>query len=183
MRRGEICALRWQDIDFDRRTINVVHNMGKQVGGSFGLTTPKDPAGGDASRTIPMSERLLRVLAEKKAAIKQVRKDLGLPWKETLYVLGKELSEKPYSPDGISKAWAAYADSTDVIGLQGEPLTFHDLRHTFATLATKDKIMDVKTLSAILGHRDSTITLNVYADGLEEAKRAGMDNLDASLEL
>jgi integrase len=66
-------------------------------------------------------------------------------------------------------------------GTQGEPVRFHDLRHAFATLVIKDRVMDVMALSRILGHRDASMTLNVYADALEESKRSGMDALDATL--
>ena len=52
------------------------------------------------------------------------------------------------------------------------------MRTSFATLAISEKVMDVMALSRILGHRDASMTLNVYADALEESRRNGMDYND-----
>lgn len=56
----------------------------------------------------------------------------------------------------------------------GKPPRFHDLRHTFATMAIGSGV-DVKTTSAILGHSNAAMTLNVYADALADGKTVGMD--------
>jgi integrase len=55
-------------------------------------------------------------------------------------------------------------------------LSFHALRHTFATRALESG-MDVKTLSEILGHKSATVTLNLYAHSMMDHKRGAMDKL------
>ena len=57
---------------------------------------------------------------------------------------------------------------------------FHDLRHTFATIAVASSV-DIKTVSVLLGNADPAMTLRVYADSLEDGKRAGMERLDGIL--
>jgi hypothetical protein len=62
-------------------------------------------------------------------------------------------------------------------GLDNEGITFHALRHTFATRSLERK-MDVKTLSAILGHYSVSFTLDTYAHVLDDHKREEMDKLN-----
>lgn len=57
-------------------------------------------------------------------------------------------------------------------------MRFHDLRHTFATHAITSG-QDVKTVSAILGHANAAMTLNIYSDALADSKRTIMDMLDS----
>ena len=181
MRRSEICALRWTDIDITGRCIHVNYNLTKTVGGGYGLSSPKDPGGGDSKRTIPIGENLTEVLYKRKAAMEHMRESFGVKWRPDLFVVGNALTGKPYSPDLISRDWKSFARSNGIYGTQATYPVFHDLRHTFATLAIKEKAIDIKALSEILGHKDAAMTLNVYADGLEDAKRSGMDKLDIAL--
>jgi hypothetical protein len=60
------------------------------------------------------------------------------------------------------------------------PPRFHDLRHTFATMAIASGV-DVKTVSDLLGHANASMTLDVYADALADSKRAGMEVMDGVL--
>lgn len=66
------------------------------------------------------------------------------------------------------------AQVAKLVGSQAEPPRFHDLRHTFATMAIGSGV-DVKTVSAILGHSNAAMTLNVYADALADSKKVSMD--------
>ena len=180
MRRGEICALRWTDIDFRSKMISVNYSYSKDMRGGYVMTSPKDPGGSDSKRTIPIGDNLIVVLTLRSKAMRDARNMLGLPWKPTLYVVGNPMTEKPYSPDMISRDWRAFVQSNAIYGSQAVHPVFHDLRHTFATLAIRSKAIDVKALAGILGHKDASMTLNVYADGLEDSKRSGMDSLDAA---
>ena len=65
-------------------------------------------------------------------------------------------------------------------GTQGTVPKFHDLRHSFATIMVASGA-DIKTVSVLLGHADPAMTLRVYADCLEDSKRAQMEKLDGML--
>ena len=78
------------------------------------------------------------------------------------------------SPMALGQEWRAFVRVAKLVGSQGEPPRFHDLRHTFATMAISSGV-DVKTVSAILGHSNAAMTLNVYADALADSKKVGMD--------
>ena len=74
-----------------------------------------------------------------------------------------------YDPTLLSRAWKGLAESFDLIGTQGRRVTFHDLRHSFATRAIAGGA-DVKAVAAVLGHSDAHVTLSVYADADKESK-------------
>lgn len=143
MRRGEICALRWDDFGDE---IAVRRSVGIGRGGAY-LKAPKSDAG---KRSIPVPERLRTV----------VRPSEG-------YVLGGETF---YNPTKLGKEWAAFAKSFGIIGMEGRVCTFHDLRHTYATTAIANGA-DVRSVASILGHSNPAMTLTVYAAADPEARR------------
>lgn len=73
----------------------------------------------------------------------------------------------------LFKKWSSRNKLDSVLG---KPITFHGLRHTFATLGVKSK-MDIKSLASILGHKDAAMTLNIYASDDEQAKQINIQNL------
>ena len=175
MRQGEICALRWVDIDLKERVLRVDHSL-VRVKGSYEMSVPKTPK---SRRLIPFGESLAATLRDRKARMKFDAADAGLGWDDRAFVLG--------TPDGrwmnpyyLGQQWSSFARFNDVRGTQGEQVRFHDLRHTFATLSIMGGV-DVKTVSVILGHASAAMTLDIYADALEDSKRAGMELMDSIL--
>lgn len=108
------------------------------------------------------------------------RREFGLEWDEGLYVTGNAVTGANMSPMVLGKDWRSLARALHLKGTQGERPCFHDLRHTFATLAIASGV-DVKTAGVILGHADAQVTLNVYADALADTKRSSMDMIDKVL--
>lgn len=175
LRRGELCALRWHDWDEDAGLLHVNHALGASYEGGRRLKGAKDPTGTGAERVVPVSEplaRLLGALRERQAA--QCAR-LGCGWRPALYILGDVLGE-PLNPDTLSRKWAAVAQAYGWAGTTGEPLRFHDLRHTFATLAIAEGA-DVMSLAAVLGHRNPAMTMQVYAVALAGPKKQLMDDV------
>lgn len=178
LRRGEICALRWQDVDLDQHILHINHALTKDRG--YKLDTPKDPEGGDATREIPIGEMLEGWLVRRKSEMNSVVEDVGGHWSDDLYVIGNPLSGKPQNPDVLGREWKILANLNQWVGTQGQIVTLHDLRHSFATLCVANN-MDIMCLASILGHRDASITLNVYSIALEQPKRASMERMDLIL--
>ena len=143
MRRGEICALRWSDIDTE---IHVRQSVGIGESGAY-LKAPKSYAG---RRSIPIPERLRTALNGPDGHV---------------YVLGTDTF---YNPTVLGKQWASFARSFGIRGVNG-PCTFHDLRHTYATIAIANGA-DVRSVASILGHANPAMTLNVYAAPDREAR-------------
>lgn len=176
MRRGEVCALTWGNVDFSRGEIRVVRAL-TRIKGGFTVSSPKDVSGTGALRTIPMPAQLADLLREVKEGQFSARVSAGKPWTDELYVLGDPVTGAWKSPSKLTTSWAAMAKLAGWTGSQGERVTFHDLRHTFATIAIANGI-DVMSLAAILGHRDASMTLNIYAMALQEPKRRAMEQLN-----
>lgn len=175
LRRGELCALRWHDWDEDAGLLRVNHALGASYEGGRRLKGAKDPTGTGAERVVPVSgplARLLRTLRDRQSA--QCAR-LGCGWRASLYVLGDALGE-PLNPDTLSRKWAATAQAYGWAGTTGEPLRFHDLRHTFATLAIAEGA-DVMSLAAVLGHRNPAMTMQVYAVALAGPKKQLLDSV------
>lgn len=151
LRLGELCALRWADIDFDgkaltvNRTVQRIAMPGHMTRTILLETNPKSES---SRRTIPLTEEVFRILT-------QLRK-------EQPYVFG---GEKPLDPRTMQYRFKKILKEAKIDGG-----TFHTLRHTFATNCVENG-MDVKVLSELLGHSDVKITLNRYVHPTMYSKR------------
>lgn len=175
LRRGELCALRWHDWDEDAGLLRVNHALGASYEGGRRLKGAKDPTGTGAERVVPVSAPLARLLGALRDRQGAQCARLGCAWRPALYILGNVLGE-PMNPDTLSRKWAAVAQAYGWTGTTGEPLRFHDLRHTFATLAIAEGA-DVMSLAAVLGHRNPAMTMQVYAVALAGPKKMLMDGV------
>ena len=144
LRRGEICGLKWSDIDFSANKLRVERSVGIKKGGGISIGETKTNTG---IRTIIMPPSVSDVL--------QRRKQTAI----SAWVFPSFLNpEQPIHPE------AAYRKLKVILKHAGLPMIrFHDLRHTFATHAMKGGV-DAKTLSGILGHTNASFTLDTYTN-------------------
>ena len=142
LRRGEICGLKWSDIDFSANKLRVERSVGIKKGGGISIGETKTNTG---IRTIIMPPSVSDVL--------QRRKQKAI----SAWVFPSFLNpEQPIHPE------AAYRKLKVILKHAELPMIrFHDLRHTFATHAMKGGV-DAKTLSGILGHTNASFTLDTY---------------------
>lgn len=167
MRRGEICALRWDDFDEEKHTISVTHALGNGEGG-FYLKEPKTP---DSIRTIPLTRHTYNLLLGMKDDAKWMLGKLKIPFTNA-YILGTlEEASRPYNPTQLGKDFGAFCEMNNF------DCTFHDLRHTFATFMIGQGV-DVRTVSSYLGHSSVSMTLNIYADVDPEAKAKAVSKIE-----
>jgi integrase len=144
MRQGEICGLRWEDFDRDKRTLRVARSVdfvNKEL--VIGETKTED-----GKRTIYLPDSLWRILAD--------RHNQKASFSEWIFpnLLQPEL---PLNP---SKAYRQLKKLLEIGGLPS--IRFHDLRHTFTSHAANSGIAP-KTLSEIVGHTKASFTLDHYA--------------------
>lgn len=104
--------------------------------------------------------------------------ELDLPWNQRLYVTRGPLDGELMRPQALNRRWHEFAHNLEIVGMQGEHATLHNLRHTLATTATNNGV-DLKTISVILVRSNAAMTLNVYSDALATSKRSGTERLDA----
>lgn len=163
LRRGEICALRWQDVDLEVGVIWVRQAIGEGKGG-FYIKSAKT----DKVRDVALPKSLADLLIEWRR-VQRVRFAEKLSTlDEGSYVLGDPLGY--LSPHTLSRGWDLLAQTFGIRGTEGRLPTFHDLRHTWATMYLAAG-GDVKTAASNLGHANAAMTLNVYASADPNAKR------------
>lgn len=182
MRRGELCGLRWIDVDEEAQTITVRNVLGMDNGAPY----EKRPKNDGSERIIDYGANMAAILQRRKAEQGAACMALGVESGGRLYVFGEAASQEQapgswISPDIISKFFTKkVAMRANLIGTQGIRPVFHDLRHTFATHAIASG-MDIESVSKILGHKNASMTLDIYADALPDNKRAVMHRMDAIL--
>ncbi len=154
LRIGELCALRWEDIYDGCITVNkTMQRLKNQEGGT--VVVIGSPKSDSSFRVVPLPKALREV-------VEQYRRE-G-------YVI--RTARSPYcEPRTVQQRFKVIADK---VGL--ENITFHTLRHTFATRCIEAGF-DSKTLSEILGHSDVKLTLNRYVHSSIELKRKNMEKL------
>ena len=160
LRRGEICGLKWSDINFTDNTLSVKRSVSNKRGGGVEIGETKTDAG---VRKIIMPPSLAALLQEK-------RNKAVNEWVFPHYANPSE----PLHPD------LAYTKLKTMLKRAGLPLIrFHDLRHTFATHAMQGGV-DAKTLAGILGHTDASFTLDTYTHvtgDMQRSASAVVDNM------
>lgn len=166
MRIGEICGLRWRDVDTVEGVIKVRHTLqriyiieGETRHTELLLDTPKTA---NSVRDIPMSSELLKML-----------KSLNKVVNENYYVISNDI--KPIEPRTYRNYYKKLCKQLDI-----PELKFHGLRHSFATRCIESKA-DYKTVSVLLGHSNISTTLNLYVHPNKEQKKKTIDKMLRSL--
>lgn len=152
MRKGELLALAWVDVDLDRRVLTVRRALVKDVDG---VDVVSDPKTAGSRRQIALADA--DVAALKRHRARQAEQRLGAAeWRDGGYVFTRD--------DGSHLKRDAPNDRLNALSAElGLPrLRFHDLRHTAATLMIQTGV-PIKVVSQRLGHTSIVITLNRYA--------------------
>ena len=160
MRRGEILALTWDDLNFETGELHI-NKQYTPVGGRLILCEPKTKA---AFRTIILPPVMVELLKEYK---KGVFSPLMFP--------SRIKPEKPIDPGYVRKRLQQILERAGC-----KKVRFHDLRHTFATMSLEHG-MDVKTLATIIGHVSSRTTLNIYTHITNEMQENAAANIDRGI--
>lgn len=160
LRRGEICALQWDDLNMNTGALQVERQV-HRIRGELAVSPPKTKAG---RRTVLLPLPVLNVL-------KAYRTSCSSRWMFPSPV--KE--DSPIDPAAVRKRLSTVLKRADC-----KSLRFHDLRHTFAT-ASLEYGMDIKTLSTIIGHVSSSTTLNVYTHVTDEMQRTAAAKIDLGI--
>mgnify|MGYP002546514427 FL=1 len=142
LRKGELVALRWDDLDIQQKTISVSKQYVRNPDGSLELTRPKTE---NSVRLVSIPQTAVDLL------IQEHSKHPDSP-----YMFPSPLTGEMYHPDSVVNLHKKILMDAGL-----EHLRFHDLRHTFATTALQNGV-DVKTVSSMLGHFDAGFTLRTY---------------------
>lgn len=160
LRRGELLGVKWKDINFRTGELHIK----RQVQLQDGKMKEVPPKTNFAKRTIILPPTLIDVLKEYKNTCQS-------EW----------LFPSPTDNSRPRNAHTLYRQMQRVLEkAECKKVRMHDLRHTFATMSLKSG-MDVKTLSAIIGHASAGTTLNIYAHTTEEMQKNAAMKIEKSL--
>ncbi len=159
LRRGELFALRWRDLDEQARLLTVREAVYE---GRFG--TPKTEAG---LRQIPFSAATLQVMAEWRRYVKKAEPEA---------LVFSTRSGKPISPNNVLRRWIFPACTA----LNLPNATWLTFRRTYSSWA-HDKGVPAKVVSQLLGHAKIDTTLNVYTQVLDDALRTAVETVGTEL--
>ena len=155
IRRGECCALKWQNVDFKTGEIKIEGNLCYTSSKGVYLDTPKN----SHRRTVYAGEETMTLLRQLRA--EQAKKAMSA------FVFTKEGSPEPMHPQSPTRYMKNLSKRSGIPDLHP-----HKLRHTFASIAITNGA-DVASVSEVLGHSDKAVTLRMYTHAdAESMKRA-----------
>ena len=141
LRRGELLALTWADLDTEKRILSINKQVGR-VNGALTVSQPKTP---NSIRRIVLPEQTVDML------IAEHEKHT-----DSIYMFTSPITGTMLDPPAVGRKMKKLLKRAGI-----DEIRFHDLRHTFATLSLQNGV-DIKTLSNILGHYSAGFTLDTY---------------------
>lgn len=151
LRRGELLALRWQDLDLDHGRVTVARSL-EQTKAGLRFKEPKTRRG---RRTITLPVSAVNDMRAHWKAQQEIRLRLGVGKAPPKSLVFCDIDSEPRLPQTVSQTWMKVTAAAKV------EATFHSLRHTHASHLIAAGV-DILTISRRLGHSSPTITLNIY---------------------
>ena len=153
MRRSEILALKWTEVDLERCTLSVVAGLHRLTGQGLVLLPTKTAR---SRRQVSITDEVVDLLHQIRGQQMVQRLSFGPAWHEAGFVFTKG-DGSPLDPEKVTKEFARTAKEAGFSGIR-----LHDLRHTHASLMLKAGASP-KSISERLGHASISITMDVYA--------------------
>jgi integrase len=170
LRRGELLALRWRNVDLDRGSLFVAEALEQTKMHGVRFKAPKSKS---SRRTIPLAPETVDMLRTYKSRQDDERRQAR--WYVDNDLVFCNVDGEPWPPDSFTSLFGKLARG---IGLKG--FRFHDLRHSFASLTLADG-RPIKEVQTLMGHSTANTTLSVYARTIEGLGREAVTSLTRSL--
>jgi integrase len=165
MRRGEVLALRWQDISLDDKTIHIKHSITYKKGGEWELNSPKSKS---SYRKIAIGDTLVNILKEHKKKMNKLHPDIDF------------VCIKPKDGGKLITAYdIKYMNriTRDIFGLY---FSMHSLRHAHATMLIEGGV-PMKAVSVRLGHKNISTTMDIYTHVTKKLERESTNIFESML--
>ncbi|MHB1534748.1 MAG: tyrosine-type recombinase/integrase [Acidimicrobiales bacterium] len=171
-RRGELCGLRWSDIDERRAQLSIARSIRHGLDKTELVVAPTKTG---RVRRVSLDERTMDLLAHYRREAERWAADARVELSPDAFILTLDPSGvTPLKPDTVTAGFARAAARV------GARLRFHDLRHMSASLLIEAGT-DVRTVAGRLGHADASTTLRIYAHAFEARDRQAAEVLGALL--
>lgn len=178
-RRGEICGLRWSDIDLNHGLLSIRRSLTSIPGQGQVFSSPKTRR---SRRCIKMEPDAVELLQDYRHYQMEERLKVGSRWSSEIQIMGKMEKNDllfttweghPIDPGSVSSWFPHFLKEHNL-----PPVRFHSLRHTNASLLIAAHV-PVVTVAGRLGHAQASTTANIYADMIQTSDAAAADALDA----
>ncbi|MDY4616778.1 MAG: tyrosine-type recombinase/integrase [Lachnospiraceae bacterium] len=192
-RVGEVIGLRWDDCNFENRTISINHNLiyRQQESGKceMHITTPKTNSG---CRIIPMLDEVKHALLKEKK--RQMSEGINRTeidgYTNFIFTNKNGYVHNPQTINRTIERIRLACNSQEVENARKEKraaviiphFSVHNLRHTFCTRFCENET-NIKVIQEIMGHSDISTTMNIYAEATESKKKEAFENLQGKIKI
>jgi len=170
LRRGELLALRWTNVDLERGSLFVAEALEQTRTSGVRFKAPKSKS---SRRFIPLAPEAVEMLRAHRDAQDEAKQRAPFYADNDLVFCNPD--GQPWPPDTFTVQFAELAKN---VGMKG--FRFHDLRHAFASLTLADG-RPIKEVQLLMGHSTANTTLSVYARAVEGLGRAAVNGLARSI--
>ena len=170
LRRGELLALKWADINFEKKQVTICRNL-VYVDGEYIFKSPKSESG---NRTIEMPSSMVSVLTKHRRKQMENKMFFGQDYKDGNLICCRP-DGSPYMPGSYSHKFAEFLKANEL-----RPIRLHDLRHTNASLMLQYNV-SAKVASQRLGHSSIGITLDLYSHVIGDLQTDAAQKIDAGI--
>ena len=157
LRRGELLALLWTDLDIENKTIFVSKQYVRNPNGKLTLSRPKTET---SVRRVSIPQEAVDLLIQEHSK-----------HPDNQYMFPSPTTGEMYHPDSVAKLHEKILKDATL-----EHIPLHSLRHTFATVALQNGV-DVKTVSSMLGHYDAGFTLRTYTHATRQVQNQAAETM------
>lgn len=171
LRRGEVCGLRWEDIDFESGVLHIRGSLQYVAGQGLVYGETKTAS---SRRSIKLPAALLAALRWHQQHQKAEREHMG--WKDSGYVFVAARTGGPLNGNVLIYA---FKEALERAGIA--PIRFHDLRHSCASFLIAQGV-HAKVISGLLGHTNISITMDLYGHLLPDTLSAAAEQVADLLE-
>ena len=171
LRRGELLALQWNDLDLDAGTLSVRRSLGRSSAQGIVIAEPKTPQG---RRTVRLSAPVVTELRVHRKRQLEQRLSAGPEWRDGGYLFTTSIGTT-LDPRSLGQDFRHICEKADL-----RLIRFHDLRHSAATIALSQGVHP-KIVSEMLGHSRISLTLDVYSHSLPTLQVEAADKIASAL--
>lgn len=173
VRRGELLGLKWSDVDIARR-VAVIQRSLEQI--RPGVNAFKDTKTKKSRRQVPLTDEAIDILRKHRAEQSAIKLSTGGTYNPADMVFPEPATGLAWDPARFSGMFYRAAHRV------GIPITFHGLRHSFATIALRARV-PMKLVSDILGHTTMAVTADLYTHVLEDMQHEAADRVGEALSI